>query len=120
MPEWLPHVLSFAAALLSGCAGAWAITWKARRDAVAAGMLAEAGVQTSINDGFAKLTKGLQDEVDRAQDEVKTLRNEMKELEGWIRDLIQHIESLERNLSENGLDIPERNIPHPLLARKTN
>lgn len=120
MQVWIPAVLSFLGAIVTGAMGAWALTRKARFEASSAKATAEAAVQTVINDGFHKLTEQLQEELRHAKTEAAKLREDMADLQGWIRDLIQHIESLERNLSENGLDVPERNFPHPLLARKTN
>ena len=108
MPDWLPQLLTFLAAIVTAGVTAWATVTVARRQTKVAVKAADAEVQKSINDGFEKLTVQLHAEIERMQRALASAEAEMEDLRGWIRELIQHIESLERILQSNGLDVPSR------------
>ena len=99
------HQSLFAAlAAMAGAAlGAFGL-WLANR------MLGKAAFQTAINDGFAKLTKELQEERDGYRIELTRERvswaAERATLQGEIRNLMQSIESLKNELRRNGIAIP--------------
>ncbi len=88
---------------------------------VANRLLGKAAFQTAINDGFAKLTQGLQEERDMYRDQLARERVEHAraeaELRGEIRNLRQTIESLKNFLRRSGFHVPDDThaLPTPLI-----
>lgn len=69
----------------------------------------EAAWQTSINDGFHKLTQDMENTNARLERTVQALSGE-------VNNLTQHVESLEAILRRRGLKIPKRPSPVNPLA----
>lgn len=100
-------VLAALAAIGGAALGAFGL-WLANR------LLGKAAFQTAINDGFAKLTKELQEERDVYRRELTKERiewaGERATLQGEIRNLMQSIESLKNELRRHGIAIPQGSV----------
>jgi len=70
---------------------------------------ADAQYEKAIHEGFAKLLGEAMEQLNGAKAEIQMLRGE-------LTNLIQHIDSLERLLREQGVDIPMRQRPHVLTV----
>lgn len=70
----------------------------------AAHLTAEAGMQVSVNDGFAKLNAALMKRMDEQDAKIV-------ELTGEVANLSQHIYSLEAELRKHDIPIPVRIRP---------
>lgn len=65
---------------------------------------AEAAAQTTVNDGFAKLSAVLLERMEVQEIQIRELVSE-------VGNLTQHVYSLEKILRDNGLPIPVRQRP---------
>lgn len=106
-----PGLLAAMSAVVGAVMGSLGL-WLANR------MMGKAAFQTAINDGFAKLTKELQEERDGYRAELVASRSAWAEerviwsadrasLKGEIRNLMQSIESLKSVLRGHGIPIPD-------------
>lgn len=91
----------------------------AGKTAEAAVTTAEASASAALASGFKTLMEGerayREELLERFSAERKDLGDKIAQLTGVCRDMDQHIISLETLLRNQGLDIPERRFPHPIL-----
>lgn len=111
-PHWLAPVLTFVGSLLAS-----GLLWAGQRIVgKAAFAQAVASQQNSINDGFAKLTQEMREELEleRTLHLAERIESEKQRaaLRGEIARLTQVVASLETVLRQNGLPIPPRRPPY--------
>lgn len=87
-----------------GVFGAWLA---AKQGAKSALKTADAAAQDTINAGFKTL-------MDASEEARASLEAQVAELTGHVRQLVQHVDSLEIILRDQGLPVPVRPFPHPL------
>lgn len=111
-------------ALIAGGVSAWVAHRQAKpqeKAARAAAVAAEASVQATINEGFAKLAAqyearnaDLLQQNAHLEGKLDEALGKLDQVTGEMRDLTQHVESLEAALRRVGHDIPQRTRPHPM------
>lgn len=104
IPEESPISWTAIAMALSAIVASW-IT--ARFSSKPAQRTADATAQTAINQGFEDLIRELRAELSASRQERGRLQLAIVNLRSAIRGLVQHIESLEAIMRQNGLTIPE-------------
>lgn len=113
-----------AGAVVAGAASLWIARRQSKsqdKTAQAAAVAAEAAVQSTINDGFAKLTaqyeqrnQDLLEQNAHLEGKLDEALGKLDQVTGEMRDLTQHVESLEATLRRLGHDIPKRRRAHPM------
>lgn len=126
MPPWLPHVLTLVGVVVvagGGLLGSVLVARNSRRtalqvarkEAASAKQIAQvqatsahAEVQEAINAGFHEMLEAWKTERGVMEAQLAEATALITGLKGEVRHLIQHVESLEKVLRDQGLKIPRR------------
>lgn len=108
MSPWAVPLLTFAGVVTAGAFTVLGHWLASRAAAKPAQTTADATAQATIQQGFADLVEKLRTELDGARVEVAAARAEILELRGELRDNLQHLDSLERLLQAQGVNVPVR------------